>query len=83
MNVFQSPRSGKFVSNNRSTIRSLEITQHSFNPLDRGNLYLIWKCTDYALTIYQKFQSPRSGKFVSNEDNVAVVATIKALVSIP
>jgi len=38
-----------------------------FNPLDRGNLYLILKDInkDKDLCVV-KFQSPRSGKFVSN-----------------
>ena len=37
---FQSPRSGKFVSNinMRGLPQCLEV---SFNPLDRGNLYLM------------------------------------------
>ena len=40
-----------------------------FNPLDRGNLYLIGlkTVTRNTVTIKSKFQSPRSGKFVSDQ----------------
>ena len=38
---FQSPRSGKFVSNQDFVEETLEIIG-GFNPLDLGNLYLIW-----------------------------------------
>ena len=38
---------------------------HSFNPLDRGNLYLIIN-EDMQGNEEIPFQSPRSGKFVSN-----------------
>ena len=38
--MFQSPRSGKFVSN--ENIGEMEVKEFKrFNPLDRGNLYLI------------------------------------------
>ena len=37
---FQSPRSGKFVSNANEKRRFCDMWA-SFNPLDRGNLYLI------------------------------------------
>ena len=39
---FQSPRSGKFVSNLviSQVIQSIE--DQGFNPLDQGNLYLMW-----------------------------------------
>ena len=37
-----------------------------FNPLDRGNLYLIW-ALNFSVQINPRlFQSPRSGKFVSD-----------------
>ena len=65
--VFQSPRSGKFVSNFMAMSAVKKVFLSSFNPLDRGNLYLITN------EIYRNptpkggvFQSPRSGKFVSN-----------------
>ena len=41
--MFQSPRSGKFVSNFKvMIIVALKKFIQSFNPLDRGNLYLIF-----------------------------------------
>ena len=40
---FQSPRSGKFVSNFVGSGKKLTRAKLSFNPLDRGNLYLIQK----------------------------------------
>ena len=36
--TFQSPRSGKFVSDKIIAVKASELLQ-SFNPLDRGNLY--------------------------------------------
>ena len=42
MEKFQSPRSGKFVSDNSIVTRfHCEIFFSCFNPLDRGNLYQI------------------------------------------
>ena len=39
----------------------------SFNPLDRGNLYQIFSIgTDPDKNGFMEFQSPRSGKFVSD-----------------
>ena len=38
----------------------------SFNPLDRGNLYLIIDENTYEHSTQIAFQSPRSGKFVSD-----------------
>ncbi len=38
--MFQSPRSGKFVSNITS-IEARGFQLEGFNPLDQGNLYLI------------------------------------------
>ena len=37
-----------------------------FNPLDRGNLYLIQVKELFPTLVGDLFQSPRSGKFVSN-----------------
>ena len=64
--MFQSPRSGKFVSdlehyNAQNHLASAE----GFNPLDRGNLYQILMVQLRKLA-YSEFQSPRSGKFVSD-----------------
>ena len=41
-------------------------SKHCFNPLDRGNLYLI---IEFFTRVWDEslFQSPRSGKFVSNK----------------
>ena len=39
--MFQSPRSGKFVSNKVVRLSFDLLHKESFNPLDRGNLYLI------------------------------------------
>ena len=42
---FQSPRSGKFVSDLKIIRSNQWQLQSGFNPLDRGNLYLIkYKC---------------------------------------
>ena len=41
--------------------------QISFNPLDRGNLYLIPPEPEEEEEDSEAFQSPRSGKFVSND----------------
>ena len=91
--AFQSPRSGKFVSNANEKRRFCDMwasfnpldrgiyielpkcnTQTvksrfgSFNPLDRGNLYQITKPVPRLefIKVSEGFQSPRSGKFVSN-----------------
>ncbi len=39
--MFQSPRSGKFVSNDGLEEAITSLASKRFNPLDRGNLYLI------------------------------------------
>ncbi len=90
--VFQSPRSEKFVSNlveNTLTITVLKCfnpldrgnlyqmknscesdqPRKCFNPLDRGNLYQIQGFEPVISKVKDslKFQSPRSGKFVSND----------------
>ena len=39
--TFQSPRSGKFVSDDMLQMETLLATVLCFNPLDRGNLYQI------------------------------------------
>ena len=36
--MFQSPRSGKFESNELTTRKAREVKHAGFNPLDRGNL---------------------------------------------
>ena len=41
--VFQSPRSGKFVSDTVMQLVTQQLLSLGFNPLDRGNLYLICK----------------------------------------
>ena len=64
---FQSPRSGKFVSNVLLQIdQVILLEQTCFNPLDRGNLYQITKIYESPATV-SLFQSPRSGKFVSDQ----------------
>ena len=64
--AFQSPRSGKFVSNVTHNLNKVMLNQQRFNPLDRENLYLIWGL-QFAVKELGMFQSPRSGKFVSND----------------
>ena len=62
---FQSPRSGDVTV---TIAHVTAITARGFNPLDRGNLYLI-NIGRYVLGCEKSasmFQSPRSGKFVSN-----------------
>ncbi len=64
---FQSPRSGKFVSDTYAiAIIALATVIIGFNPLDRGNLYLIGMTNNYMTVLALAFQSPRSGKFVSD-----------------
>ena len=66
-NMFQSPRSGKFVSDMYVLIFQIYNLQSCFNPLDRGNLYLITRVWDDEFFCWRwEFQSPRSGKFVSD-----------------
>ena len=63
--MFQSPRSGKFVSNVVTHDKGA-VEAQGFNPLDRGNLYLIKRRAGIYHERCGLFQSPRSGKFVSN-----------------
>ena len=65
---FQSPRSGKFVSNlwASKNMSTLTLLNGGFNPLDRGNLYQIALMSFFATLPERAFQSPRSGKFVSD-----------------
>ena len=64
--MFQSPRSGKFVSNFVGSGKKLTRAKLSFNPLDRGNLYQISSEKGCHVKADGWFQSPRSGKFVSD-----------------
>ena len=66
--MFQSPKSGKFVSDYVIDHGITKITT-CFNPLDRGNLYQIQGFEPVISKVKDslKFQSPRSGKFVSND----------------
>ena len=66
--LFQSPRSGEFVSNKpweQSYGWALKELAY-FNPLDQGNLYQIMEMLGSNENSTQPFQSPRSGKFVSD-----------------
>ncbi len=62
---FQSPRSGDVTV---TIAHVTAITARGFNPLDRGNLHQIYD--GYGSQEWEGwislFQSPRSGKFVSN-----------------
>ena len=65
--MFQSPRSGKFVSDTMVTaLRNGRAGCHCFNPLDRGNLYQMSQKDAFSRANDIMFQSPRSGKFVSD-----------------
>ena len=64
-NVFQSPISGKFVSDRGLGLGYPKRTWTSFNPLDRGILYQMDMSNALDISVSQ-FQSPRSGKFVSD-----------------
>ena len=66
--MFQSPRSGKFVSDLKTRFICQFDKRGSFNPLDRGNLYQIYICNRLLNLngLEEVFQSPRSGKFVSD-----------------
>ena len=64
--LFQSPRSGKFESNNELRSPYSSIRAACFNPLDRGNLNQIIEYKQPFYVVDVTFQSPRSGKFESN-----------------
>ena len=69
VSVFQSPRSGKFISNlqvKETFFQRFLSGNLCFNPLDRGNLYLIAFFEVQPECPAMRFQSPRSGKFASN-----------------
>ena len=75
--VFQSPRSGKFVSNKEiSLIDAAKLK--GFNPLDRGNIYIgSFYITRDAAFGQIEFQSPRSGKFVSDMmQKLVIISTL-------
>ena len=78
MVMFQSPRSGKFVSDIIYLGGSLKSSMKSFNPLDRGNLYQIVHAKGESKEALM-FQSPRSGKFVSDMLALVTVATTLAV----
>ena len=67
--LFQSPRSGKFVSNCRMTKR-LERGAKVFQSPRSGKFVSdpdqILRLNAYSSFDFLEFQSPRSGKFVSN-----------------
>ena len=69
--MFQSPRSGKFVSNDGLEEAITSLASKRFNPLDRGNLYLMRNMMEANGGFLKSFQSPRSGKFVSNKPKEA------------
>ena len=71
--MFQSPRSGKFVSDQFAGILFFILGHIRFNPLDRGNLYLIFFIGKQE-HIHEEFQSPRSGKFVSDLRNLNLIS---------
>ena len=66
LTMFQSPRSGKFVSDHIMGLLKTAFEKLCFNPLDRGNLYQISQITARSVCRASWFQSPRSGKFVSD-----------------
>ena len=74
--MFQSPRSGKFVSDKKLTMQAKMPLWTSFNPLDRGNLYQIPKSGTAGFRSKMEFQSPRSGKFVSDSPKNACKLTM-------
>ena len=82
--AFQSPRSGKFVSDKLGEMCA-QFLLDGFNPLDRGNLYQILTRRGEKNLIFEfSFQSPRSGKFVSDSEHSTDRKVKKAIrVSIP
>ena len=82
--AFQSPRSGKFVSDLIDR-KYWAFYPSCFNPLDRGNLYQILTRRGEKNLIFEfSFQSPRSGKFVSDSEHSTDRKVKKAIrVSIP
>ena len=83
--MFQSPRSGKFVSDTMVTaLRNGRAGCHCFNPLDRGNLYQMRSINGLTFFVrVKKFQSPRSGKFVSDVPKRCLQQSKRYNVSIP
>ena len=64
--AFQSPRSGKFASDLFTAV-TLTKRDKCFNPLDWENLYQMRSINGLTFFVrVKKFQSPRSGKFVSD-----------------
>ena len=81
--LLQSPRLGKFVSNTNQQLCLKIKIKHGFNPLDRGNWYQINPLVEQYLHFFnQGFQSPRSGKFVSDTSRNCTKCA-KRCVSIP
>lgn len=75
--LLQSPRLGKFVSNTNQQLCLKIKIKHGFNPLDRGNWYQINPLVEQYLHFFnQGFQSPRSGKFVSDSPKNACKLTM-------
>ena len=50
------------------------IGRFCFNPLDRGNLYQIKPKFHHKIFLIVKFQSPRSGKFVSDMRMMLIIS---------
>ena len=53
------------------------LTEECFNPLDRGNLYQISNEVYEIFGSFSSFQSPRSGKFVSDSKNSFLTEPLK------
>ena len=65
--AFQSPRSGKFVSDTLEAIAQKEVKEFKlFQSPRSGKFVSDFKLEFYSLDFVDLFQSPRSGKFVSD-----------------
>ena len=82
--AFQSPRTGKFESNYAKKIQRRKNEKSRFNPLERGNSNQICIFSNGAICWCFRFQSPRTGKFESNQALPSIHKILKEKkVSIP
>ena len=82
--MFQSPRSGKFVSD-KEISASFACFVQGFNPLDRGNLYQITseKNTDRKLKKASFNPLDRGNLYQMRWDQVRNISDVSYYVSIP
>ena len=82
--MFQSPKSGKFESNNEYLGKLTGNNLQGSNPLNRGNLNQIYhQRFERDDEMIAKFQSPKSGKFESNVKTELLQLDMDSRVPIP